>query len=133
MGGLASAQPRQSGPPAIAPAVPHGPPIVLAAGPTLNYGSTTPNDFGPRHWSGYYGWNGHPLYMWQEYRSDYSYQPYDRSYSYSDSYDYYHPYDADYYRRHLRITQVIVLIKADRPTGSDGVHEIADPGQQESK
>jgi hypothetical protein len=104
MGGLASAQPRPSGPPAIAPAVPHGPPTVLAAGTTLHYGSTntTPNDLGPRHWSGYYGWNGHPTYMWQEYRSDYSYHPYDRSYSYSDSYDYYHLYDADHYRRHLR-------------------------------
>src|SRR5262245_12033742 len=80
-GGLASAQLRPSVASVIAPAVPSETPTVLAAAPTFNFGHTGPSDFGPSHWSGYYGWNGHPLYMWQEYHSDYSYYPHDRSHS----------------------------------------------------
>ena len=88
-GGLAYAQPR---------------PVWLSvqfpvAKQTISYGSTMATNFAAPHWSGYYGWNGHPLYIWNEYSSDYSYQPYDRSYSYTHAYDYYHPYDAEYYRR----------------------------------
>ncbi len=90
IGGLAYAQPWPPGRPANQFAV---------ARQIVSYGSTMPKNFAAPHWSGYYGWNGHPLYIWNEYSSDYSYYPYDRSYSYTHAYDYYHPYDAEYYRR----------------------------------
>src|SRR5690348_8406199 len=81
-GGLAYAQPWPLGPPVNQSPV---------AKQIVSYGSTMPKSFAAPHWSGFYGWNGHPLYVWNEYSSDYSYYPYDRSYSYTHAYDYYHP------------------------------------------